>query len=160
MNREAAKAKRERVVFKAFITASGLKIDPESVESRTPPEPDIVCFQENEGIIAFELVEVCAEDLAQKISAIGKGEEFGFVRSCDPSWVILRNKLQKYYRIEYPVELVCYVGKTVSPDDQIIATIRPMINMNNGQFRRVWLLGDRCHLVWPLRPPRDCPEIA
>lgn len=146
---EEEKAERERAVFQAFIKASGLKIDPESVESCKPPRPDIVCFQENDGNIAFELVEICAQDLASKISAIKK-EEFGFVRSNDPSRDVLQKKLKKHYETEHPIELLCYTaGRTISPDDVILAAIHPMIDMNNGQFRRIWLLGDQCHLVWP-----------
>jgi hypothetical protein len=72
MNREAEKAARERNVFQHFIEKSRLPICPKSVESCSPPKPDILCFQENDGNVAFELVEICAEDLARKISAIGK----------------------------------------------------------------------------------------
>jgi hypothetical protein len=148
MNRAAEKADRERCVFQTFMRTGKLPIVPESVESRPPPEPDILCLDAGEGRIAFELVEICEEGLARKLSAIGK-EEFGFVRSQDPSWWVLRKKLRKSYRTGHPVELLCYVDKSLSADSQILATIRPMIDMNNGQFRRIWLLGDECHLVWP-----------
>ena len=85
MNRAAEKAERERCVFQTFIRTGKLPIVPESVESRPPREPDILCFDAEEGHIAFELVEICEEGLARKLSAIDK-EEFGFVRSQDPSW--------------------------------------------------------------------------
>src|ERR1700730_14109847 len=41
----------------------------------------------------------------------------------------------------------CYTdGRTVSWDQLIKEEIRPLIDMDNGQFRRIWLLGDQCHL--------------
>jgi hypothetical protein len=150
MNAEEEKATRERLVFRTFLKESGLQISPKSIESRKPPEPDILCVHENDGTLAFELVEICAEDIARKISAIGS-EEFGFVRSADPAGDVLRKKLKKNYRTEYPVDLLCYAsGRTVSPDSVILAAIRPLIETNSGKFRRVWLFGDRCYLAWPL----------
>jgi hypothetical protein len=159
MNGAAEKAERERRVFQTFITTGKLPIAPETVESRPPPEPDILCLHAEEGHIAFELVEICEEMLARKLSAIDK-EEFGFVRSQDPSRLVLRKKLRKNYRTGHPVELLCYVDRSLSADSQILATIRPMIDMNNGQFRRIWLLGDECHLVWPSRGPTRPPAPA
>jgi hypothetical protein len=89
--REAVKAKREILVFKTFIETqtfiekSGLQIISETVESRQPREPDIVCFcQKKEGKVAFELVELCAEDIARAISAISKGGVI-YIRAGDPS---------------------------------------------------------------------------
>jgi hypothetical protein len=160
MNVEEEKAMRERLVFRTFLKVSGLQISPESIESRKPPEPDILCVHESDGKLAFELVGICAEDLARKVSAARRGEEFGFVRSSDPSGDVLRKKLEKNYHTAYPVELLCYVDRSLSADSQILATIRPMIDMNNGQFRRIWLLGDECHLVWPSRAPTPPPAPA
>jgi len=153
MNTEAAKAERERLVFEAFIKKSGLQINPESIQQpKGRSKPDIVCYcQKKEGKVAFELVEICDENLGRKISAIRGSGGVEYVRSRDPSWEVLRKKLKKRYQTEYPVELLCYVsGRTISPDIVILDRIRPMIDMDNGQFRRVWLLGDQCHLVWPV----------
>ena len=147
MNKEAEKAERDWFVFQKFITTCALLVVPDSVESRRPPEPDILCLHAVEGHIAFELVEICDGRLARKLSAIGK-EEFGFFRSQDTSWSVLREKLRKSYETDYPVELLCYVGRLLSADSQIRATIQPMIEMYNGQFRRIWLFGDQCHLIF------------
>jgi hypothetical protein len=155
MNTEAAKAERERLVFKSFIKTktfiekSGLQINPRTVESCKPPKPDIVCYcQKKEDKVAFELVEICAEDIARSTSAIDK--EVIYIRSRNPSRDVLRKKLKKRYQIEFPIELLCYTGRTISPDIVILEAIRPIIDMDNGQFRRIWLLGDQCHLVWPV----------
>jgi hypothetical protein len=153
---EAVKKKRERLVFKTFIETktfiekSGSQIISETVESPEPPEPDIVCFcQKKEGKVAFELVELCAEDIARAISAISKGGLI-YIRTEDPSRDVLRAKLKERYQTKSPVELLCYkAGRTVSPDTVILEEIRPIIDMDNGQFERIWLLGDQCHLVWP-----------
>jgi len=72
MNAEEEKAMRERLVFRTFLKVSGLQIDPESIESRKPPEPDILCVHECDGKLAFELVEICAEDLARKYQQYAK----------------------------------------------------------------------------------------
>ena len=150
MNAEAKKAERERNVFRTFVEESGLQIDPESIESRTPPEPDILCLDRIDGKLAFELVEICAEDLAQSIAMAGKKGGVAYVRSSDPSGNAIRKKLEKIYRTEYPLDLLCYTdGRTVSPDDVIIDTIRSMSGINIGQFQRIWLLSTHCHKVWP-----------
>jgi len=156
MNAEEEKTVRKSLVFQTFLKVSGLRINPESIESRIPPEPDILCLHESDGKLAFELVEICDEGLARKLSAIDK-EEFGFVRSQDPSRSVLRKKLRKSYRTDHPIELLCYVGRSSSADNEVLANIRPMIDMNQGQFRRIWLLGDKCHLVWPGRGPTPPP---
>ena len=148
MNRkEAEKAARERAIFHDFIKKKpGSRIKPESVESRCTPEPDILCSQENEGNVAFELVEICDPDIARIIAQGG-----GFVGwTSDPTQNEIRKKLKKNYQTEYPVELLCYTdGKTVSWDELIKEEIQILIDMvDNGQFRRIWLLGDQCHLVF------------
>jgi len=147
MNKEAEKAERERFVFQKFFTTCALPIVPESVESRRPLEPDILCSHTVEGHIAFELVEICDGRLARKLSAIDK-EDFRFFRSQDTSWSVLREKLRKSYKTDHPVELLCYVGRSLSADSEIRAKIQPMLEMYNGQFRRIWLLGDQCHLIF------------
>jgi hypothetical protein len=153
MNAEAEKAERERSVFEAFIQESGIPINPESVESCRPPKPDILCLHGSEGHVAFELVEVCDPNIAQTTSVIGKEGGVRFVRGSDPSLDVLRKKLKKTYKSEYPIELICYQdGRTISPDAVILAAIYPLISINNGQFRRIWLLGNKCHLVWPREP--------
>ena len=158
MNTEAEKAARERRVVQTliknqtFIEKSRLQICSGSVEGCKPPKPDILCCEKKGGKVAFELVEICAEDIARVTSAIGKEEvgEVVYVRSRDPSRDVLHNKLKKRYQTEYPIELLCYTsGRIISPDIVILEAIRPIIDMDNGQFRRIWLLGDRCHLVWP-----------
>ena len=49
---------KELPIFRLFADACGLPIDPESIEKRKPPEPDILCNVVGEGAVAFEMVEL------------------------------------------------------------------------------------------------------
>lgn len=69
MNAEEQKAAKERAVFEAFLASDGApKIESRSVESRRPPEPDILCRLTDGADIAFELVEIVEGEWAQLIS--------------------------------------------------------------------------------------------
>ncbi|MBW1796452.1 MAG: hypothetical protein JRJ38_18880 [Deltaproteobacteria bacterium] len=59
-------ARREIRVFKKFAPHFPLPIDPNSIQKRKPPEPDILCCLEDGTKIAFELVEIIDEDLANR----------------------------------------------------------------------------------------------
>jgi hypothetical protein len=59
------KPERERRVFRFFAADAanlGLHISLESVESKAPPAPDILCHVERVGKVAFELAEILDED--------------------------------------------------------------------------------------------------
>jgi hypothetical protein len=62
------KDQRERQVFLAFAAAASLPMDPISVVSRDPPEPDIRCTVDGVGPLAFELVEIVDPALASGLS--------------------------------------------------------------------------------------------
>jgi hypothetical protein len=157
MNAEVEKAEREKRVFQEFIKKSGLPINPESVESCKPPKPDIICFHESEGYVAFELVEVCDPNIAKAISALRNEGGVRYIRGSDPSLDVIRKKFTKPYNSEYPIELLCYQdGRTVSPDASIRDAVDRLISMNNGKFRRIWLLGDKCESVWALVKRHGC----
>lgn len=49
---------RELLIFKEFAEVSPLCIDINSIESRDPPEPDIVCLLQNGNYVYFELTEL------------------------------------------------------------------------------------------------------
>jgi hypothetical protein len=90
MASELAKGEMEVAVFLRFLEASHLPIDRNSVEKRSPPEPDILCTHP-EGTVAFELVEMCDPRVA---SSIAKASE-GYLRTSDPSPNIISKKLRK-----------------------------------------------------------------
>jgi|SRR5436190_12230999 len=149
MKNDASKATRERRVFHDFIQRSGSAIDPKSVESRLPPEPDILCRHQDEGLIAFELVEICDPTIAKALSSSRREGGVQFLRGADPSADTLSAKLAKRYKTKNPIELLCYTaGRAISPDAIIIEEIRGTLETQKCSFRRVWLSGDQCHLVW------------
>jgi len=56
MASELVKGETEVAVFLRFLEASHLPIYWNSLEKRFPPEPDILCAHQSEGVVAFELV--------------------------------------------------------------------------------------------------------
>jgi len=69
MNRkEDGKAAKERAIFDAFLKCDGApKVELDTVESRRPPEPDILCKITGHGFTAFELVEIIEGEWAQLV---------------------------------------------------------------------------------------------
>ena len=66
---EDAKAAKERTIFEAFVQCEGAPpVDASSIESRRPPEPDILCTVAGRGPTAFELVEIVEGEWAKLIS--------------------------------------------------------------------------------------------
>lgn len=65
-------AETERAVFLEFAPVSGLQIDIDSVESREPPEPDIVCQIAEDGIVGFELTELIDREFMARIGLMAK----------------------------------------------------------------------------------------
>jgi len=143
------KAVRERQVLREFVSRSGLSILPVSIRSKKPPFPDIVCRHRAEGLIAFELMEICAEDIARSVTHLRKKGGLVYIRSIDPSIRLARNKTRKKYQSRHPIELLCYTaGRTISPDSQIIENLNAVLETDHGPFRKVWLLADKGHLIW------------
>lgn len=65
-------AEKERTIFLEFVPASGLAVDTESVESRNPPEPDIVCQISGRGIVGFELTELIDQAFMARLRLMGQ----------------------------------------------------------------------------------------
>jgi len=146
MASEDTKGQVEIAVFQRFIEASNLPINPDTVEKRLPPEPDIRCRHETEGVIVFELVEMCDPNLAKSIAQLNEG----YLRTADPSVSIISKKLRRSYKTDSPIELLCYTaGRIVTPDNVILPTIRPYLRSWQHTFRRAWLLGKKgLYVVW------------
>jgi hypothetical protein len=150
VNSELHKGEVEVAVFRDFIEAACLPIDPASIQKRSGhSEPDILCTHRDDGLVAFELVEICDSSLAKAISSLKDGG-VTFLYTANPSREIVRKKLKKTYAAPYPVELLCYtVGRVVTPDDVILDTICPWFDAAEGPFRRAWFLGETgAHVVW------------
>jgi len=149
VNKEKNKERREITIFREFARKSEVGIEPASVSSCRPPEPDIICAVRGKGCVRFELTEACAPEFAQ---AINNPNPEG-VYSCwssDVSEDTLRKKLSKSYPVPEPVELLIFTdGATAKPDSQLIREFREILKESQGQFRRVWLMGDEIHQLWP-----------
>lgn len=138
MASEQSKGEREIAVFLRFLAKSQLPVDPESVQKRTWPEPDILCTHATDGPLAFELTEICDPLLARSIAQASEA----YLRTSDPSASIIDKKLGRSYQTPFPIELLCYTdGRVVTPDNMILATIRPRLTSFRRTFRRAWLLG-------------------
>ena len=150
MRTEQDKWEVERKVFLEFIEKASLSVEPTSIEKQYGESmPDIFCTMLSGERVAFELVEICAEDIAATQYRLRDGGSAVFL-TADPTAAILRRKLHKTYEVGRPIELLCYTSaRTVSPDDQIIAEARNWVGSVEGPFRRVWLLGEKdVYDVW------------
>jgi hypothetical protein len=145
----SSKAAHEVKIFLEFIEKSRLPIDPHTVESRNPQEPDIRCIDSTAGPRAFELVQLTDPQLAQDIARQRTGEEAQFHWTADSTEAVYRGKVTKRYETDGPIELLCYAALTGSPDDLVIATLEDAIDrLGFGQFERVWFLGqNRSYLI-------------
>ena len=148
MGTEQDKSVIELSVFDEFIHKSGLPINPASIQKNSgQSEPDITCELVGDGFVTFELVEICDSELAEKLAFMHSGGELSPNSYNDPSHKIICNKLGKSYRTNLPIELLCYTsGRVVPPDDMLLAEIRSACDKSRGQFRRVWLLGEKGNL--------------
>lgn len=146
MASEHVKGEAEVAVFLRFLEASHWPIDRDSVEKRSPPEPDIWCTHQSEGAVAFELVEMCDSRFARSIARASDR----YLRTSDPSANIISKKLRKKYETEIPIELLCYTaGRIVTPDNVILSAIKPYLRSWRHTFRRAWLLGRKgVYVVW------------
>jgi hypothetical protein len=63
-----SQAQKELAVFNSFLKEAPLLVDRGSIESRKPPEPDIVCNVIGVGRIGFELTEIVDESFMIRIA--------------------------------------------------------------------------------------------
>jgi hypothetical protein len=155
MKADQSKASRETQVFLEFIEKSGLPIERDSVENRPSPEPDILCMHKEEGFIAFELVELCNEEIAETIAKAIRSGNTELMWIADPTHRTICKKLKKKYQTKHPIELLCYTAaRLVTTDNEIIQKAQDIIESRGlGMFRRMWLLGERS--VWSGRFQND-----
>jgi hypothetical protein len=163
MNKEEDKAAYERDVFTQFAAVAGLPLIPGSIESRRPPEPDILCELAGSGRVAFELVDLVDEGLARTVAEAvrrpdgGAGVWFG-----DPTLDTVRWKLtRKEYVTQHPTELLAYGGDTLPPYDvwrpKYEQLLEDVFDRAHSKFRRLWVvnLGRLAadQPIWLVHPP-------
>jgi hypothetical protein len=153
MGTEQEKGEIEVSVFREFIAQSRLPIVPTSVKKCIGQAvPDIQCEFIGGELVAFELVEVCSSELAEKIAYARAGGVFPTMAVNSPVQKIIGNKISKRYQTELPIELLCYTnGRIIDPDDAILEYLRSALKKEAiCPFRRVWLLGEKSDVykVW------------
>ena len=114
-------SERDRIeldVFSEFSKRSPLIIDKASIEKRRPPEPDILCCFRDGERVAFELKELCSENIAKAVShlLITGSEQPRYIQDGDPEDYVLKETLRKRYVTEDPIELLFYTdGRIGTP---------------------------------------------
>lgn len=148
MRDEIAKAKEELSVFQEFVQKGPLCIEIGSIEKLFgSSKPDILCRIVDKGLLAFELTEICSEEVAELITAVSSAKRRTIlsglvVATSDPTSEVIHDKLSKTYNCECEIDLLCYTnGRTLSTDEQICQAASQCLSGGFGPFRRVWLLG-------------------
>jgi len=141
----------EQQAFARFANRVGSAQQWVAVSSRPEPEPDLLCIHAEYGAIAFELVSLTDPEIAS-IQAAGPRARTDAFSSNDPSERIIEKKLGRSYETSAQyIELLMYTdGQIITPDDVIIPTVRPLLELHKHPFKRVWFMGERetCCL-WP-----------
>ena len=164
---EELKARRERAFFARFVSAAHLDIDLATVQSCRPRAgrggetlvpPDIACSTSTGERLAFELLRLCAQEVAEPVgdalkAGIGKGFSVSAtaVLTADQTRRELLKKLRKSYACDVPVDLLCYADGLVTADDVALAVMRAVVDAEGlGPFRSIWFHGeDGVYLVAP-----------
>ena len=157
MSKQAEKPNQELRVFQEFATRSGLPIVPSSIENREPCEPDILCMFSDYSRTAFELKEICDEDIKEEVSLLrrGKRQEPRVIRGVSPHDLrcFLRRARAKTYKTDFPIELLLYTKEEIIlTPDIIIPNIRQVFSAKPHCFTRIWFMGNQdepCMCVFP-----------
>lgn len=149
MRTEHQKGDVELAIFRRFAAVAQIRVAPESIQKRLPPEPDILCEVAGRGNVAFELVELCDERWASGTS-LPLQRIPTYLRTRDPTPDILTKKLGRAYTTNAPIELVCYVdGAILTPEELIVASIHSSAVSGHGPFQRIWLLSrGNALMIW------------
>ena len=143
MGDNAKNSRRERENFERFTKAAGLDVLPNSIESREPPEPDILCSIEGRGPVAFELVELVDPSYAEMESIALRGRQARSVWYGKSPLDCVRMKCRdRSYPMQHPTELVVCAGESelelASPVDPTVAD-RAQQLLDFSVFQRVWV---------------------
>jgi class 3 adenylate cyclase len=148
MSSDDRKRMGELRAFEGFVRASGLPVDPTSVECLDPPAPDIRCMLSASPYL-FELGEVTDEGLARGYShSLRTGEiTGGFFSQSEPLEYMISSKADKAkkYRTDgFPVDLLLYYWKHPPYDPAIEQTLTRSAGLthqilDSGLFARIWV---------------------
>lgn len=148
MSSARLKAVAERNTFIRFSQLLGEEEAWLSIESREPPEPDLLCCHAR-GAVAFELVAITDPLIAQVNAGFGTSP-YGMYSTSDPTERIIRKKLDKSYITPHQIELLVYNDLLVlTHDDTIIELVTKWLNAKKHPFRKAWYMGERsANCIW------------
>jgi hypothetical protein len=150
MTSEQDKAEVELAIFRSFVAAAGLSVDPGSERKGVADyrEPDIICTISGNSV-AFELAEAIAPEFAAAASSAAKSDVgVSAAWGEDVSHLTLRKKLGKHYSVDCPIHLLLYKnGFTRAPDWYIIEWLKPELALGLGPFCCIWFFGKKVHKV-------------
>src|SRR5690349_9058379 len=154
---EEQKAEAERTLFLRGAAIAGIEVVPESLESRRPPEPDILCTLKSGETVAFELVEVVDSDEPRAVARTVRNPDKPEVFHIDVTTATRRN-LKRHlvvneYRSQYPMELLAHGSDTMGPRNVWQPThdnnlIQDWLDQSDFRRLRVVCLGRREPGVW------------
>ena len=135
--KDAAKALKEREIFCSFASAIGWTFNASQIQSRDPPEPDIL-FQRDDGRVAFELLSATTPEFRQPL----KSAQIIYPNDL-PIDQKLRKKISTNYKSESPIDLLIYWFLAMETDDQILLSTQDILwNEGLGNFNRIWYFGE------------------
>jgi predicted RecB family nuclease len=149
MSSAQLKSAAERNAFIRFSQLLGEEEAWLSVESREPPEPDLLCNHASLGAVAFELVAITDPLIAQVNAGFGTSP-YGMYSTSDPTERIIRKKLGKSYVTPHKIELLVYNDLLViTPDEMIAELVTRWLNAQKHPFRRAWFMGEHsASCIW------------
>jgi hypothetical protein len=141
------KAERVGAIFERFAVVAGKDIDPATIKSGVPGEPDIICATFSSEVLAFELCELCDQGLMAQSGRASKvlGIPSFSSLNCEDIRATFLKKLGKNYKGASKVDLLFYTdGRLIAPDEVAIDQLHVVLdNQVAVQFRSVWFLGER-----------------
>jgi hypothetical protein len=95
--RAEEQARYERRIFRSFVAAASLHVAEKSIRSRRPPHADISCRTREGSRLAFELVQIVDQGMAQDVRSQITLQE-SLRHSCDTLARAQRVNLRKHLR--------------------------------------------------------------
>lgn len=140
----------EKEVFSKFILKCPYSIQPNSIQKRPPPEPDILCILEDGADKYFELVECVDASLAKSLSMPAGG----FSSPDEQIWLepFIKKFKKKYSR---SCELIAYYDRQfILAENTWLPIVERFIkdNLKRSPFEKVWIYSvpqERILLIHP-----------
>lgn len=139
MSSEEQKGKTEVEVARKFIRLTHLPIEANSLLKCIPPCPDLKATLNDGTFVYLELAELCDSNLAASF-ARPKPDSNGvqYIRTSDPTDVILNNKLTKSYPVDAPIYLICYTnGRIGTPINVLLPTMQKRAAVSLGPYSQI-----------------------